>query len=103
MKKTILTLFATFLTFLIFGQVPENQKIIELGKTYKDFMFRNEPTKDILREIKSNVPENLRVATEFIVQTISTKNKLLTQPYLSRPDDKVLKQIYVIQNLVIWS
>ncbi len=97
MKKSTLTLFATFLTFLIFGQVPESQKIIELGKTYKDFMFRNEPTKDILREIKLNVPENLRVATEFIVQTISTKNRLLTQPYLSRPDDKVLKQIYVIQ------
>jgi hypothetical protein len=78
MKKTTLTLLATCLTFLTFGQVTENQKMIELGKTYKDFMFRNEPTKDVLKEIKSDVPENLKVATEFIVQSITTKNKLLT-------------------------
>jgi len=97
MKKTTLTLLATYLTFLTFGQVTENQKMIELGKTYKDFMFRNEPTKDILKEIKSDVPENLKVATEFIVQSITTKNKLLTQPFLSRPEDKVLKQIFIIR------
>lgn len=97
MKKTTLTLLATCLTFLSFGQVTENQKMIELGKTYKDFMFRNEPTKEVLKEIKSDVPENLKVAKEFIVQSITTKNKLLTQPFLSRPDDKVLKQIYIIR------
>jgi hypothetical protein len=44
MKKTTLNLLATFLTFLTFGQVTENSKMIELAKTYKDFMFRNEPT-----------------------------------------------------------
>ena len=97
MKKTTLTLLATCLTFLTFGQATENQKMIELGKTYKDFMFRNEPTKDVLKEIKSDVPENLKVATEFIGQSITTKNKLLTQTFLSRPDDKVLKQIYIIR------
>ena len=97
MKKTTLTLLATCLTFLTFGQVTENQKMIELGKTYKDFMFRNEPTKEVLKDIKSDVPVNLKVATEFIVQSITTKNKLLTQPFLSRPDDKVLKQIYIIR------
>lgn len=37
------------------------------------------------------------MANEFIAQTITTKNKLLTQPFLSRPDDKVLKQIYIIR------
>lgn len=97
MKNTTLTLLATCLTFLTFGQVAENLKMIELGKTYKDFMFRNEPTKEILKDIKSDVPENLKVATEFIVQSITTKNKLLTQPFLLRPDDKVLKQIYIIR------
>lgn len=97
MKKTIITLLATSLTFLIFGQVTENQRMIELGKTYKDFMFRNEPTKEILKEINTNVPENMKVATEFIIQSIKTKNKLLTQPFLSRPEDRVLKQVYIIR------
>jgi hypothetical protein len=97
MKKTTVTLLATFLSLLTYGQATENQKMIELGKTYKDFMFRNEPTKEILKETKSEVPENLKVATEFIVQSITTKNKLLTQPFLSRPDDKVLKQIYIVR------
>lgn len=92
-----MTLFTTCLAFLTFGQVTENQKMIELAKTYKNYMFRNEPTKDILKEVKADVPPNLKTATEFIVQTISTKNQLLSKTYLSRPDDEVLKQIYIIR------
>ena len=97
MKKKTLTLLAISLTFLTFGQMTENQKMVELGKIYKDFMFRNEPTKQVLKDIKVDVPENLKSATEFIAQSISTKNKILTQTYLSRPDDKVLKQIFIIR------
>jgi hypothetical protein len=98
-KKRTLTLLATCLTMLSFGQITESQKMIELGKAYKDFMFRNEPTKEILKELKSDIPENMKSATDFIVQTITTKNKLLTQPYLSRPDEKTLKQIYIIREI----
>jgi hypothetical protein len=99
MKTTTLTLLAISMTFLIVGQVTQNQKMIELGKTYKDFMFRNEPTKDVLKGIIADIPENMQVATDFIVQSITTKNKLLTQPYLSRPDDQTLKQIFIIKAL----
>ncbi len=97
MKKSTLTFLATSLTFLTFGQVTENQKMIELGKAYKNFMFSNEPTKTVLKEMKSDVPENLKAVTAFIVQTITTKNELLTTQFLSRPEDKVLKQIYIIR------
>jgi len=97
MTKSTLTLLAICLSFLTFGQISENQKMIELAKSYKDFMFRNEPTKEVLKEIKTDVPQNLKAATEFIAQSISNKNKLLTQPFLSRPDDQVLKQIYIIR------
>jgi hypothetical protein len=85
------------ISILTFGQPSENQKMIQLGKTYKDFMFRNEPTKQILKEIKSDVPESLKTTTDFIIQAITTKNKLLSQQYLSRPDDITLKQIYIIR------
>lgn len=97
MKKKAITLLVISFTYLTFGQASERQKLIDLGKTYKDFMFRNEPPKDLMKEIKLDTTENLKMANEFIAQTITTKNKLLTQPFLSRPDDKVLKQIYIIR------
>jgi len=97
MSRITLTFLGLCLTVLTFGQTNNNEKLIELGKTYKDFMFRNEPTKEVFKEIKENVPENLKMATDFIVQTITTKNKLLTPQFLSRPDDRTLKQIYIIR------
>lgn len=97
MKKTSLTLLAICLTFLTYGQMTENQKMVELAKIYKDFMFRNEPAKQVLKDIKLEVPENLKSATDFIAESISSKNKILTQTFLSRPDNKVLKQIFIIR------
>jgi len=97
MKNITLTVLAAFLAFFSFGQTIENKKMIELGKAYKDFMFRNEPTKEDFKDLKSGVPENLTTATEFIVQTITTKSEILNQTWLSRPDDKVLKQIFIIR------
>ena len=99
MSKITLTLLGLFLTVLTFGQTNNNEKLIELGKTYKDFMFRNKPTKEVFKEIKVNVPEDLKTATDFIVQTITTKNKLLTPQFLSRPDDQTLKQIFIIRQI----
>ncbi len=97
MKKAILTFLGLCLTVLTFGQTNNNAKFIELGRTYKDFMFRNEPTKEDLKEIEATIPEDLKGATEFIVQTITIKNKLLTPQFLARPDDKILKQIFIIR------
>lgn len=90
-------LLGVFLTGISFGQTNNNEKLIELAKIYKDFMFRNEPTKDILNDLKTNVPENIKAANDFIVQTITTKSKLLSQPFISRPDNITLKQIYIIR------
>jgi hypothetical protein len=97
MIKTTLTILGFCLTILTFGQTNNNDKLIELGKTYKDFMFRNEPTKEVFRDIKGNVPENLKITTDFIIQTITTKNKLLMPQFLSRPDDQTLRQIFIIR------
>lgn len=79
-----------------YTQVTEHKKMIELGKLYKDFMFRNEAPKEVLKDINKEVPENLKSATSFIIQTITAKNNLLSKFFLSRPDNKTLKQIYII-------
>lgn len=97
MKKAAFVLSALCVSLLAFAQTNNNEKLIELGKTYKDFMFRNEPTKEVFKGIKTAVSENLKNATEFIVQTITTENKLLTQQFLSRPEDHTLKQIFIIR------
>lgn len=99
MKKISLLFLATTLSFLSFGQVTESQKLIELARTYKDFMFRNEPNKELLAAAKAEVPPNLKTATDFILQTVISKNDLLTKTYLTRPDDKVLKQVYIIREI----
>ena len=95
MKRFTLTIFGVCLTMFSLGQTNNNQVLIDLGKAYKNFVFRNEPDKNSVKDLKSNVPENLKVTTDFIVQTITTNNKLLTQTFLKRPTDQVLKQIYI--------
>lgn len=57
MKKKAITLLVISFTYLTFGQASERQKLIDLGKTYKDFMFRNEPPKDLMKEIKLDTTE----------------------------------------------
>jgi len=99
MTKSISKILILFFTIFSFGQTNNNSKLIELGKTYNDFMFRNTPTKDILKEINSNIPENLKTTSSFIVESITSKNKLLTQPFLQRPDDVTLKQIYIVREI----
>jgi hypothetical protein len=96
MRKLTVTFLGLCSAVLMFGQT-DSQKLIELGKIYKSFMFRNDPAKEDLKEIKSNVPGNLKTSDEFIIQTITKENKLLSQGYLSRPDDQTLKQIFIIR------
>lgn len=97
MNKAVLILLAISFTFLSNGQTNENQKLIDLGKAYKNFMFRNEPTKEFVKEIQSDIPEKLKAATNFIVQTITTDNDLLKEQYLILPDNSTLKFIYIIE------
>ena len=99
MKKIAFIILGFCLSVSSFGQTEYNKKLIELGKAYKDFILSNEATKDDYTYFKSNVPENLKVATEFIIESITKNNKLLTLKFLSRPDDITLKQLYIIRNI----
>lgn len=99
MNKITLILLSIFLSTFTFGQTNGNDKLIELGKAYKDFMFRNEPPRGFIKDLQTKLPENLKQATSFIVQTITTDNDLLKQKYLSLPDDQTLKLIYIIRSI----
>jgi len=97
MIRSILLFCFLVLIHFSFGQTSENDKIIELGKAYKDFMFRNDPNKEIIKDLKKNVPGSLDAASAFIVQTISRNNKLLSKDHLMLPDSGTIKTIYIIR------
>lgn len=96
MRKPILVIIGLCCTLSSFAQ-SDHKTLIALGKWYRNFMFRNDPTKEEIRERETNVPDDLKFANEFIVQTCTKKNKLLTDQFLVRPTDKSLKQIYIIR------
>src|SRR6187402_3132641 len=85
----------TILTSFVYSQ--ENQKLIDLGKAYKNFMFRSEPPKETLKSLKENIPIGLLKTSDFILQTITTKNDLLKTEFLKLPDTKTLKEIYIVR------
>jgi hypothetical protein len=93
--KITFTIIFTILTSFIYSQ--ENQKLIDLGKAYKNFMFRSELPKETLKNLKENMPIGLFKTSNFILQTLTTKNDLLKTEFLKLPDSKTLKKIYIIR------
>lgn len=99
MLKSKLTVLTICLSFLTFGQMTEKEKLMQLAQVYKNNMFIGKSDKADLKKINTDVPESLKTATDFITQTLTTKSKLMTSAYLSRPTDAVLKQVFVIREL----
>lgn len=89
------TILLTILTSFVYSQ--EKQKLIDLGKAYKNFMFRSEPPKETLKNLKENMPIGLLKTSDFILQTLTTKNDLLKTEFLKLPDSKTLKNIYIVR------
>ena len=82
-----------------FGQHAENKDIIRLAKNYKDYMFRNNPDKKVLQQLKKDFSKTLQTETEFIIQTLTSQNKLLQEKFLTTPSEAVLKNIYIIREV----
>lgn len=98
MKKTLyLSLF--FLITVGLHAQKEQSKLVELGKVYKNFMFINNPTDDYVKNLKMNRPESLYSTTDFIIQTIIPKTKIIDKTYLTLPDEQTLKNIYIVRSV----
>lgn len=97
--KTILAAAAILIASVSFGQSSANGPLIDLAKTYSDFMFMNAPSKKAIGAIRSNASAELKTAAAFVAEAITSKNKLLTPAYLSLPEETVLKQLYVVQKI----
>jgi hypothetical protein len=99
MKNKVLLLVFLFSSILNYGQDLNNEHIIELGKHYSNFMFRNSPPKSTLQELGKDYSENMKSALEFIKEVTIQKNNLLKVDYLTVPDTVTLKIIYIIDAL----
>ena len=95
MKKILVLSLFCGLALTFHGQ--DRQQTLFLAKTYNSFMFLTQPTKEVLKELKGMKDTENQVVVDFITQTITTKNKILTTKYLKRPDDRTLKQVYIIR------
>lgn len=93
--KIIFTILFTILTPILYGQ--QNEKLVDLGKAYKNFMFSSEPPKEAIKRLKENTPSDLTKTSDFIIQTLTTNNDLLKTEFLKLPDQKTLKQIYIVR------
>jgi hypothetical protein len=83
----------------IAAEADNDSKLIELGKAYKDFMFRNDPPKSYLKSIKKDASEDLKQTAKFISETISPRSKVLSDGFLKLPDDVTLKAIYIVRQV----
>lgn len=77
-----------------FGQT--NNGLIELGKAYRQFMFRNNPPTEFLKGLEKYDSTELAYSAKFIREAIRENNSILSDSYLKRPSDKDLKDLYII-------
>lgn len=73
--------------------------IIELGKIYRDFVFRNNPTDLTLKQIDEiNSPE-LLTTKDFVKECITLNNSLTSEKFLKIPDEQTLLNLYLIMKV----
>jgi hypothetical protein len=98
MKKFIFSIgLLIFGLQLVFCQT--NDGLIELGKAYRQFMFRNNPPSDFLQKLEKFENTELSFPAKFIKEIITPNNLILADSFLTRPSDKDLKYIYIIKNI----
>lgn len=99
MNKTL-----TFLLLLIFSvqstfATELDDGIIELGKIYRNFVFRNNPTELTFEKIDKIKSAELGATKEFIKECISPKNQLTSEKFLIVPDEETLLNLYLIMKV----
>lgn len=99
MKKIVLGMILVLaLTGKLLSQ-EVNDKLINLGKVYNSYESIENPTKKEVRDMNKNFPDELKSASDFIIQTVTPKNILLNKKYLTLPDEVTLKYIYAIKSI----
>lgn len=73
--------------------------IIELGKHYSRFMFANDASKDLIKNLGKDYDDNLANSVLFVKEVTKSNNKILSDKFLTLPDTNTLRVIYIIDAL----
>lgn len=99
MKKIILLILLSFFSFQSVDASELNPELIELAKVYRNFMFRNSATDYAFEKLDKIKSSELSKTVDFIKETITTKNDLTTNKFLTLPDEETLYHIYIIRRI----
>src|SRR5689334_22905925 len=99
MKKILLILSILSLTIHVFASNSLNPGLIEIGKYYRQFMFRNSPPESVLSDFSKYKGTELEFAADFIKETISANNSLISDKFFQRPSDATLQLLYTIREI----
>lgn len=94
----------TFLLLLIFSIQSTfandlDNGIIELGKIYRNFVFRSNPTDLTFEQIDEINSPKLLTTKNFIKECISPSNNLTSEKFLRLPDEQTLLNLYLIMKV----
>ena len=94
----------TLLLLLIFSMQSTfaselDDGLIELGKIYRNFVFRNNPNELTFKKIDEINSSGLGATKLFIKECISPKNKLTSEEFLKLPDEQTLLNLYLIMKV----
>lgn len=104
MKKSIMKLLYLTVVIIIsqdaYSQGSINKShIIELSKYYSRFMFANDASKELSKQLGSQYDNNLATSVSFIKEVTKSNNKILSDKFLVLPDSTTLKVIFIIDAL----
>jgi hypothetical protein len=96
-KKIILLISLLAINAICHAQI--NEGLIELGKTYRQYMFRNNAPAEVSAGLDKYSGTALGFVADFTRETTRENNSLLTEKFLSRPGDSTLKYVYIIRQI----
>lgn len=96
-KITILLLLAFSIQSAFANDLDKG--IIELGKIYRNFVFRNNPTDLTFKKLAEINSSELLTTKNFIKECISPNNELTSEKFLKIPDEQTLLNLYLIMKV----
>ncbi len=97
-KKIIILLLLVFSIQSTFANDLDNG-IIELGKIYRNFVFRNNPTDFTFKKLAELNSSELLTTKNFVKECISPNNELTSEKFLKLPDGQTLLNLYLIMKV----
>lgn len=97
-KKITILLLLAFSIQSTFANDLDNG-IIELGKIYRNFVFRNNPTDLTFQKLAEINSSELLSTKNFVKECISPNNELTSEKFLKIPDEQTLLNLYLIMKV----